>query len=133
MDRVPLDAIPAIERDFVNAMVRKFDLDLRQLRFDATNLFTYIDTFNERSRLAQHGHSREGRNPLRIVGVALLVTSDFRLPLLHSGEIPDRTNAGWCARWRTMGSDRSCRQKSGAVSLSPPPRSHPARMRSAAD
>ena len=92
MDRVPLDAIPAIERDFVTAMVREFDLDLRQLLFDATNFFTFIDTFNERSQLAQRGHSKEGRKSLRIVGVALLVTADFRLPLLHRtypGNRPD--------------------------------------------
>ena len=92
MHRVPLNAIPAIERDFVAAMVREFDLDLRQLLFDATNFFTYIDTFNQRSRLARRGHSKEGRKSLRIVGVALLVTADFRLPLLHRtypGNRPD--------------------------------------------
>ena len=61
-----MDAIPAIERDFVTAMVREFDLDLRQLLYDATNLLAYIDTFNERSRLAlpcsQRGYwTKEGR------------------------------------------------------------------------
>ena len=92
MHRVSLDAIPAIERDLVTAMTREFDLDLRQLLFDATNFFTYIDSFNERSELAQRGHSKEGRKSLRIVGVALLVTTDFRLPLLHRtypGNRPD--------------------------------------------
>ena len=92
MHRVPLEAIPAIERDLVAAMTREFDLDLRQMLFDATNFFTYIDSFNERSELAQRGHSKEGRKSLRIVGVALLVTADFRLPLLHRtypGNRPD--------------------------------------------
>ena len=92
MGRVPLDAIPAIERDFAAAMVREFDLDLRRLLFDATNFLTYIDTFDQRSRLSRRGHSKESRKSLRIVGVALLVTADFRLPLLHrtySGNRPD--------------------------------------------
>ena len=92
MHRVPVSALPAIERDIVAAMTREFRLDLRQVLFDATNFFTYIDTFNERSELAQRGHSKEGRKSLRIIGVALLVTTDFRLPLLHRtypGNRPD--------------------------------------------
>ena len=92
MHRIPVVAIPAIERDIVTAMTREFGLDLRQVLFDATNFFTYIDTFNDHSELAQRGHSKEGRRSLRIIGVALLVTTDFRLPLLHRtypGNRPD--------------------------------------------
>ena len=92
MDRVPLDAISRIERDIVTRMVRDFDVDLRRILFDATNFFTFIDTFNERCTLAQRGHSKEGRKALRIVGLALLVTADFHLPLLHhtyAGNQPD--------------------------------------------
>ena len=92
MHRIPVVAIPAIERDIVAAMTREFGLDLRQVLFDATNFFTYIDTFNDHSELAQRGHSKEGRRSLRIIGVALLVTTDFRLPLLHRtypGNRPD--------------------------------------------
>ena len=92
MHRVPVSALPAIERDIVAAMTREFGLDLRHVLFDATNFFTYIDTFNERSELVQRAHSKEGRKSLRIIGVALLVTADFRLPLLHRtypGNRPD--------------------------------------------
>jgi transposase len=92
MERVSPDAIPAIERDVVRQMVRDFDLDLRQVLFDATNFFTFIDTFNERSTLAQRGKSKEGRRSLRIVGLALLVSADFHVPLLHGtypGNQPD--------------------------------------------
>ena len=92
MHRIPVPAIPAIERDIVAAMTREFGLDLRQVLFDATNFFTYIDSFNHHSELAQRGHSKEGRKSLRIIGVALLVTTDFRLPLLHRtypGNRPD--------------------------------------------
>ncbi len=92
MHRVPVPALPAIERDIVAAMTREFRLDLGQVLFDATNFFTYINSFNQRSQLAQRGHSKEGRRSLRIIGVALLVTADFRLPLLHRtypGNRPD--------------------------------------------
>jgi len=92
MDRVSSDAVVAIERDLVAHMVREFDIDLRRVLFDATNFFTFIDTFNERSTLAQRGKSKEGRTSLRIVGLALLVSADFHVPLMHRtypGNQPD--------------------------------------------
>ena len=91
MDRVSRQAIQAIERDLVAGLVREFDVDPRRVLFDATNFFTFIDTFNTRSTLAQRGHGKEGRN-LRIVGLALLVAADSHLPLLHrtyAGNTPD--------------------------------------------
>src|SRR5205085_2634666 len=83
MDRVSPQSIVACERDLVTHLLKEFDLDVRQVLFDATNFFTFIDTFNARCTLAQRGHSKEGRAALRIVGLALLVTADFHLPLCH--------------------------------------------------
>jgi len=83
MDRVSAEAIIVVERDLTAHLVREFALDIRRVLFDATNFFTFIDTFNERCTLAQRGHSKEGRAALRIVGLALLVTADFHIPLCH--------------------------------------------------
>jgi transposase len=83
MDRVSASAIVAIERDLTVHLVKEFALDIRAVLFDATNFFTFIDTFNERCTIAQRGHSKEGRAALRIVGLALLVTADFHIPLCH--------------------------------------------------
>ena len=83
MDRVDEDAIVQIEDDLSKTAVSRFGLDLRCLLFDATNFFTFIDSFNDRSDLAQRGKSKEGRSNLRIVGLALLVTSDHDVPLFH--------------------------------------------------
>lgn len=88
MDRVSEKAIAAIEAELAARVVEAFDLDLRRLLFDGTNFFTFIDSFNERSDLAQRGKSKEGRAALRLVGLALLVTADFHVPLFH------RTYAG---------------------------------------
>lgn len=93
MERVSGKAIAAIERDVVTQMVREFDADLSRVLFDATNFFTFIDTFNTRSTLAQRGHSKEGRQALRIVGLALLVSADFHLPLLHRTYPGNQTDA----------------------------------------
>lgn len=93
MNRVSTRAIEAIERDVITQMVRDFDVDLSRVLFDATNFFTFIDTFNTRSTLAQRGHSKEGRKALRIVGLALLVSADFHLPLLHRTYPGNQTDA----------------------------------------
>src|SRR5438270_7403727 len=92
MDRLSPDTILAIERDLTAHLIREFALDVRRVLFDATNFFTFIDTFNERCTLAQRGHSKEGRAALRIVGRALLVTTGFHVPLCHHtypGNQPD--------------------------------------------
>jgi transposase len=52
-----------------------------------------LDTSNP-SELAQRGHSKEKRGDLRIVGLALLSTLDFHIPLFHDvypGNVHDST------------------------------------------
>lgn len=50
--------------------------------FDTTNYYTFMASDTE-SELAQRGKSKEGRNWLRQVGLALLVTRDKRIPLYY--------------------------------------------------
>jgi transposase len=83
MARVTPGHIAAIEHDLARTAVARFGLDLRCLLFDATNFFTFLDSFNERATLPQRGHSKEGRDNLRLLGLALLVTSDGQVPLFH--------------------------------------------------
>ena len=83
--------IERIEDELAQNLVREFGVDVRALLYDATNFFTYIDSTTE-SELAQRGHSKAKRNDLRQVGLALLVTTDFHIPLLHQvypGNRPD--------------------------------------------
>lgn len=83
MHRVDERAIGRIERELGAAAVERFGLDLRCLLFDATNFFTFADSFNGRAELLQRGHSKEGRDNLRLLGLALMVTADGDVPLLH--------------------------------------------------
>jgi hypothetical protein len=53
MDRVSGEAVGKIEQEITARLVREFEIDLRQVLFDATNFFTFIDTFNERATLPQ--------------------------------------------------------------------------------
>jgi transposase len=51
--------------------------------FDTTNYYTFIAS-ETRSDLAQRGKNKEGRNWLRQVGLALLVSRDKRIPLYYT-------------------------------------------------
>ena len=50
--------------------------------FDTTNYYTYMASKNE-SDLARRGRNKEGKNWLRQVGVALLVSRDEQIPLYY--------------------------------------------------
>jgi len=80
-----LDAatIRKAEKELTAALIREFNVDTRCLLYDTTNFATFIDTFNENNTVAQRGKSKQGRRDLRIVGLALLVSSDFHIPLFH--------------------------------------------------
>lgn len=93
MDRLDRPHIQAVERDLTEHLISEFNLDLRAVVYDTTNFITYLDTSNP-SKLAQRGHSKEKRGDLRIVGLALLTTLDFHIPLFHDvypGNVHDST------------------------------------------
>jgi transposase len=75
------NTISKIEEDLTSRLVEHFKIDLRTLLFDATNFDTFIDTQNT-SLLPQRGHAKSKRGDLRIIGLALLVSIDFHVPLL---------------------------------------------------
>lgn len=80
-----LDApqIAAIEQDLTATLIKDFGIDLSCLLYDTTNFATFIDSFNDASTLAQRGKSKQKRSDLRLIGLALLVTRDFHIPLFH--------------------------------------------------
>lgn len=83
MDRIKPSDLVAIEEEITVEVVRRWGVDLRCLLFDCTNFFSFVDSFNDRTTLPQRGHSKEGRASLRIIGMALLATADFDVPLFH--------------------------------------------------
>jgi transposase len=80
MDAVDEAAIRRIEADLSRRLVDDFDIDTRCLCFDCTNFDTFIDSRTP-SQLAQRGHAKSKRSDLRVVGLALLVSTDFNIPL----------------------------------------------------
>jgi transposase len=93
MGHLDKETIEAIEHDLTKRLVDEFEVDTRCLLFDATNFFTFIDSFNDASTLAQRGNSKEKRNNLRIIGLALMVSTDFHIPLFHDTYPGNRNDA----------------------------------------
>ena len=92
MDRISSDAITQIEENLLPRIRQRFGVDSEVLLYDTTNFFTFLATSNDRANLPKRGHSKAKRHDLRQVGLALLVTKDFQIPLLHrtyEGNIPD--------------------------------------------
>jgi transposase len=81
MEYLDEETIAKIEEQFTHRLVEHSKVDLRTLLFDATNFDTFIDTQTP-SELVQRGHAKSKRKDLRILGLALLVSTDFHVPLL---------------------------------------------------
>lgn len=73
-------AIRRIEAALAARLVQEFGIDLGCLCFDCTNFDTFLDS-RTLSALAQRGHAKSKRDDLRVVGLALLVSTDFHIPL----------------------------------------------------
>jgi len=92
MDAVLESALEAIEADLTRKVIQEFHLTLDTLFYDTTNFFTYIASGNERSTLAQRGHSKQKRTDLRQFSLALLVARDGQIPLyahVYEGNVVD--------------------------------------------
>jgi transposase len=87
-------AVEASEADLTRKVVHDFQLQLDTLFYDTSNFFPYLASGNERSTLAQRGHSKQKRFDLRQFSLALLVTRDGQLPLyadVYEGNTVDAT------------------------------------------
>lgn len=83
MDALPIEAIPKIEKELLERVIKIYGLESDTLFFDTTNFFTYIDTTNLRCTIAQRGKNKQKRHDLRQVGLAMVVTRKDMIPLFH--------------------------------------------------
>jgi len=94
MDVVPVEAIEPIEQELLQKVFDLYQLGSDTLFFDTTNFFTFIATTNQRCAIAQRGKSKQKRNDLRQVGLAMVVTRQDMIPLFHfsyKGNLHDTT------------------------------------------
>ena len=93
MTLLTAEKIRAIEKDLAEIIISQEGVGLECLLYDTTNFFTYIDT-DTKADIPQRGHNKQKRDDLRQIGLALLVSRDFHIPLLHdvySGNVHDST------------------------------------------
>lgn len=83
MDCLPEKSIEDVEQEILKKVWQTYDLNTDTLFFDTTNFFTYIDTTNSRCSIAQRGKNKQKRYDLRQVGLALVVSREDFIPLLH--------------------------------------------------
>ena len=81
-----------IENALVKKMLDSYDINTTRLIYDATNFFTYINTRQD-SELAKRGHCKSKRNDLKIVGLSMMVSPDYSIPLLYDTYPGNRNDA----------------------------------------
>ncbi len=82
MDTVKDEQLEKVEKEITLQMVDKGLISAKLLFYDLTNFYTYIDSGNGRSNLAQRGKNKQKRNDLRQFGLAQVVTKEFLIPVL---------------------------------------------------
>jgi transposase len=96
LDYLDAQALDRLEQDLSRRLVERYGLDLQTLFFDATNFDTFIDSQTP-ARLPQRGPATSKRTDLRVVGLALMVSADFHIPLfwpVYPGNQPDSVTFG---------------------------------------
>jgi len=84
-------SIEKIETSLHNALIDQFDVAMNTFFYDPTNFFTYINPKPDQT-LPKHGHSKENRFTLNLVGLSLFCTADGGIPVLskiYPGNIQD--------------------------------------------
>jgi transposase len=93
MDMISEEQVNEIQEKITKQVKKKFTINPELLLYDTSNFFTFIATGNKRNTIAQRGRNKKKRGDLRQVGLALLITKDFQIPLFHKtyqGNLPDR-------------------------------------------
>lgn len=77
----------------LEGVLERESIDLSRLCYDGTNFYTFIDTFNVRSSLAQRGKNKQGRTNLRQVSYGLVCTARGQWPLYYEVYEGNRNDA----------------------------------------
>jgi len=82
MDIIKDEHINCFEEIFLEEILGKYPINTSRLIYDATNFFTFFDVDND-SELAKAGHGKDKGTRLKIVGLSMMITPDFNVPLLY--------------------------------------------------
>jgi transposase len=93
MDMVEPAHIERIQRDVLGRVAELFPLGRDTVLYDTTNFFTFLDSFNDRSELAQRGDNKQKRQDLRQLSLALFEDEETGIPLYHQCYAGNRHDA----------------------------------------
>jgi transposase len=94
MELITEEHISKIQEKIALRLKSSFNIRPDMFLYDTTNFFSYIATGNRRNTIAKRGRNKNKRDDLRQVGLAMLVTREFQIPLFHKtyeGNQPDRS------------------------------------------
>jgi transposase len=83
MDCIPIEAIEKIELEILQNVLQHYPIDGGSLLYDTTNFYTFINSTNTHCTIPKRGKNKQKRGDLRQVGLALAVTEQHYIPLLH--------------------------------------------------
>ena len=82
MEYLSEEAIERIEKEFSHRIIELYDLNTECLLYDITNFYTFIQEHGG-NELPKKGKSKAKRFDLNQINLALLVTKDGGIPLMH--------------------------------------------------
>jgi len=82
MEYLNEEAIEQIEKELSSRIIELYDLNTECLLYDITNFYTFIQE-HEGNELPKKGKSKAKRFDLNQINLALLVTKDDGIPLMH--------------------------------------------------
>lgn len=94
MDTVTEEQLLQVQSVITQKLFQQGWVSSKLLFYDLTNFFTFIDTTNTSSTLAQRGHNKQKRHDLRQFGLAQATTKEYLLPILsqvYEGNRNDHT------------------------------------------
>lgn len=83
MDAISPENAQASWKRIIRGTINREQLDLSTISYDGTNFYTFIDTFNVKSKMARRGKNKQGRNNLRQVSYSLFCSRDGGIPLFY--------------------------------------------------
>ena len=86
------DELDEAQRQLVGVWKEKQLVSRRLLAYDTTNFYTWVASTNQRNRLAQRGHNKQGRHNLRQIGMSYVLDAEHGLSLCHhvyAGNVAD--------------------------------------------
>ncbi len=82
MEYLNEEAIERIEKELSSRIIELYDLNTECLLYDITNFYTFIQEY-EGNELPKKGKSKAKRFDLNQINLALLVTKEDGIPLMH--------------------------------------------------